>query len=141
MNDRRCDLRIKEEANVTIHTIESSISQGEEPLLYYTSDISIGGMQLCVNRNFPIGSFLSMEVSFISSAGKYNHLGEVVWSKGSIALDIDTKLYHRIGIKLNTAKQYEYQAWLNTISALTEKHNKYHDLHLPLRQQQKTLSQ
>ena len=124
MSDRRREPRVHEEAAITVKVQSAPQARNLEGKMLQANltDVSLGGIQMRVDTEIPIGSLLELEVVFHDSPRKYKHMGNVVWKIFKTYDGVKQKAWHNIGIAFMPLANPQLDTWILKVANLLERY-------------------
>ena len=122
MPERRHEPRakIEGEVNVRVQLVPEAPDLEGQTFPSLLADVSLGGLQLDVGTDIPVGSLLMLEIVFAGSLEKYWHIGKVMWKVESTDESGEDKPHYRIGIAFKPFANTELETWDLAVKNLLE---------------------
>lgn len=95
--------------HVKLYQVYGQADLAGKNLFCTSSDISVSGIKLTVDRELPVGTALELRVAIIDPPTAFAHLAQVRWIR-----EIAPKKYH-VGVEFTGASQAHLAAWHNLV--------------------------
>ncbi len=111
MDDKRKHPRIPYDTavHVKLYQVYGQADLAGKNLFCTSSDISINGIRLTVDRELPVGTALELRVAIIDPPTAFAHLAQVRWIR-----EVADKKFH-VGVEFTGASQVHMSAWHNLV--------------------------
>ncbi len=111
MDERRKHPRIPYDTavHVKLYTVYGQEDLSGKNLFCTTSDISVNGIQLTVDRPLLVGTSMELRVAIIDPPTAFAHLAQVRWAR-----EVGPQQYH-VGVEFTGASTERMEAWNNLV--------------------------